>query len=106
MFLKRDVDWQAPVLTTEATSGKNIDLLCSELAEYVRVTKSNGQFEKHRHLQLRKKVLNIVKNRFQSEFLERLNTEMALDDVIEAILEGRTNPYEVGDELFEKYSRG
>ncbi|MEA3297420.1 MAG: methylmalonyl Co-A mutase-associated GTPase MeaB [candidate division Zixibacteria bacterium] len=98
-------DWPVTVIGTEAVNGKNIGKLFERINEHVRFTKGSGHFDRHRHNQIRKRILNILRNRFQKEFLERLGDEVALDDVIDDIHNGTTDPFTVTDELYERFSR-
>jgi LAO/AO transport system kinase len=97
--------WEVPVIETEAVNNKNIEQVHSDIYRHLEHRRRTGEFEEHRLRQIRKKVLNIVKNRFQTEFLERLTSKRELDEAVEAILNGGTNPYRVSDELFETFSQ-
>ena len=96
--------WKIPVVMTEAINDKNMDELYSEINGHVTHRQETGEFDQHRREQIRKKVLTIIKNRFQSEFLERLSREQALGEVVEDILNGHTDPYRASDELYEKFA--
>ena len=92
-----------PIIQTEAVHGKNIDTLYRAVMDHVEETKTSGVFEANRRHRLRKKITNIMTHRFQSEFVGRLADEAELDDSIDRILSGSSNPYEVSDELFARF---
>ncbi len=98
--------WKIPIVTTVAVDGKNIDLLGTKVDEHIAFIKGSGQFELHRREQIKKKILSILKNQFQREFLERLGSEVDFEDIVGRIMKGQTNPFKVGDELYASFSRG
>ncbi len=97
--------WKIPIVTTVAVDGKNIDLLGTKVDEHIAFIKGSGQFELHRREQIKKKILSILKNQFQREFLERLGSEVDFEDIADRIMKGQTNPFKVGDELYASFSR-
>jgi len=101
---KSEGDWAVPIVSTVAVGNKNVDRLKHTISEHLAFLRTNGQFEQHRRSQLKKKILNILKNRFQREFLERLDPETGLEPLVGEILSGATNPFEVGDRLYEQFS--
>ena len=97
--------WAPSVIATEAVNRKGIDRLYNEIIRYVEFTKASGQFERHRREQVRRKILNVLKGRFQQEFLDRLAEQGHVDEAIEKILEGADNPYRVGDDLYRQFTK-
>ena len=97
--------WKIPIVSTVAVDRKNVDLLHSEIARHIEFIRNSGQFDVHRREQIQKKILSVLRNQFQREFLDRLGQEVDFGDITDSILTGRTNPFKVGQELFEKFSR-
>ena len=103
---KRDVDaWQVPIIATEAVNDKNIDLLYEKILEHDAFARDNGHFEAHRREQIKKKILNILKNRFQREFLDTLASQVSFGQIVDDIYQGRKNPFEVGENLYDTFGR-
>jgi LAO/AO transport system kinase len=98
-------DWKVPIIPTVATDDKNIDKLTEKIEQHVEYIKSSGMLEDKRHAQLTKKIIAILKNRFEKEFLEKLITASELEEQIQGIIEGETNPYHISNQLFEKFSK-
>ena len=96
--------WGVPVIPTEATNRKNIDKLHQRIQEFVTRTKASGQFEKHRREQVRLKLLHVVRQRFQREFLEHFVSDAELDRLVEEVQSGRSNPYLAGGQLYRHFS--
>lgn len=97
--------WEQPVIQTEAIHNKNVDRLFDALDQHLQYTRSTGLFEEHRRTQLRKKVLSIIKNRFQRELIERIEKKADFDSILDDILEGKTNPFEASRLLYERFAR-
>lgn len=102
--LRSETDREIPVILTEAINDKNIDRLHNAIDEYIDYIKSTERFEKNRRARIRKKILNILKNRFQAEFISRLNDRIEFDQYLDQILKGETSPYAVGEELYREFS--
>jgi putative protein kinase ArgK-like GTPase of G3E family len=92
-----------PVLATVATDNTNIDQLYKEIHRHLEFIKANSTFASHRRQQIQKKIINILKNRFEKEFLEHLTDELDFEKIIDEIYEGKNNPFQVGKELFDKF---
>ncbi len=105
MRKKVDGGWAVPVVPTEATSRKNLELLFQRIAEHLEFIKSGGQFAKHRRQQLRKKLHHHLQSRFELEFSQTLGSESEFDRIIDDIIAGKTDPYKSGDELYSRFSR-
>ncbi len=96
--------WTIPVIDTVATERKNVDKLFAQINKHIAFIKDAGKFDEHRRLQIKKKILNILKNRFQREFLDRLAGEADLDALADSIHRGLANPFAVSNDLFERFS--
>jgi len=95
--------WEPSIVTTEAINNKNITQLHDSILTHIEFIRDNGHFEKHRRLQIKKKILNLLKNRFQREFLEKLSSEMTFEQIIDDIRAGKTSPFEIGDKLYDEF---
>jgi LAO/AO transport system kinase len=103
---KRDLDaWQIPIIATEAVNDKNIDLLFEKILEHDAFARNNGRFEAHRREQIKKKILNILRNRFQRDFLDNLAGQVTFEEIVEDIYRGRKNPFQVGENLYDTFGR-
>jgi LAO/AO transport system kinase len=106
-LISRDADPEhtAPIIQTEAVNNKNIDTLQDTVLAYVARYTASGQFEARRRRALRKKILNILNNRFRFEFINGLASEAELDAAIDQIRSGQTNPYEIGAQLYGRFRK-
>ncbi len=95
--------WNIPCFGTEAARGKNVERLAKSIFEFVDYARSTGTFEEHRRKQAGKKILNLLKNRFQHEFLKHVIGDEGFQRVVDAVIAGRANPYEEADRLYRQF---
>lgn len=98
-------EWKVPIISTVATDDKNIDKLTEKIENHIDYIKTSGVLEQKRYAQLTKKIIAILKNRFEKEFLEKMITNDDLEEQIQGIIEGETNPYDISNKLFEKITK-
>lgn len=97
--------WKIPIIPTVAVDKKGVDQLRAKTDEHIAFIKKGGQFEKHRRLQIEKKILSIIKFQFQKDVMDRLGRDFDFEAIIDDIMRGKTNPFKVADELFERFTR-
>ncbi len=102
---KDESEWSIPIIPTVAVDKKNIDRLHQKIVAHLTLIKRTGQFEQHRRQQIKKKILSILRFQFQREFLEQLGKDVDFEDIIDNIMKGQTNPFKVGEELYDRFSR-
>ncbi len=96
--------WTVPVLTTQANQGINVDKLRGRLREHLEFIRANNNFDDHRRLQIQKKILAILSHRFRQEFLDRLTDQIDFDTIVDDVYHGHSDPFQVSDELYQKYA--
>ncbi|MDF1545765.1 MAG: methylmalonyl Co-A mutase-associated GTPase MeaB [bacterium] len=103
---KRDENaWEVPIMRTQAANNIGIDELFEAVNGHSRFAKENGYFDAHRKEQIRKKLFNILRHRFQRELIETLSGREEVERLIAEILSGRNNPYQVGEDLYDRFVR-
>lgn len=95
--------WKIPIIPTQAVSGQNVDLLFDKIHEHVDHITRSGMFEAHRRDQIRTKVLAILKNRFQRDFIDGLGSDVDFADIIERVYRRQENPYQISDRLYDRF---
>ncbi len=103
---KTHEDWEIPLVQTEAITGKGLDELYQAINGHVSYRCDSGAFEDHRRGQLERKIRNIIKSRFQNDFLNRLAEKTSFDQTIEDIRAGKTDPFKVGNRFYEDFTTG
>ncbi len=101
-----DDAWRPPIVSTSAQTNTGLDKLYAAIFSYLDFARESGWFETHRREQAKKTVVTLLKQRFEREFVERLRSAGEFDSAVAAILEGKTDPYRVGDELYERFTTG
>ncbi|MCK4573757.1 MAG: methylmalonyl Co-A mutase-associated GTPase MeaB [candidate division Zixibacteria bacterium] len=104
MRKKEEGLWKVPVISTIAVNNENIDKLFKAIEDHVEFHKASGAFESHRREQIKKKILSILKTRFQREFVEHLAENVEFSKIVDEIFSGENNPYRVSEELYESFS--
>lgn len=97
--------WKTKVLTTEAVQAIGIDKLRARIGEHLEFIKANNHFDQHRRLQIQKKILAILSHRFRQEFIDRLVDQVDFDQIIDDVYCGRSDPYQVSDELYRTFAQ-
>ena len=100
-----DEGWNAPVVCTEAINGKNLDKLFEAVQTFVKYSKDSGRFGKQRRRQISKKIMSLLQSRFKQEFLEQIDTGEKLESYIDEIVGGKSNPFAVGEKLYQKFHK-
>ncbi len=95
--------WPVPVVSTDAVSRKNLDRLYTKIHEHVAFTRASGAFEQHRRDQVKRKILHILTNRFQQEFLDHLRERPQFDQAVDQIIRGQTDPYSISESLYQAF---
>jgi LAO/AO transport system kinase len=93
--------WMADVVKSTASEGKGIDDVASQIERHKTFLQKNGEFEKRRSLRLRKRIEEIIHDRFHSDFWNDEHTKKlnaGLGDVLKRV---RT-PYDIADELLKR----
>jgi LAO/AO transport system kinase len=100
---KKTDSWIIPVIGTDAVNRTNIDKLFAAINEYAAYTESTGILSKRRREQMRHKVLNVLKHRFQAEFLSGMASKIDFEKRIDDIVAGKSNPFVLADEMYERF---
>ncbi len=98
--------WRVPIVATEGLIRKGVDKLHAKISEFVAFTKEHGKFESHRRDQIKEQIINVLRYRFECEFIDRVEAGDEFQAQLDRIFQGQTDPYSVGDELYRKYREG
>lgn len=96
--------WPVPVVSTDAVSRKGLDRLYAKIIEHVAFTRANGAFEQHRRDQVKRKILHILTNRFQQEFLDHLRERPQFGQAVDRIIRGQADPYSISESLYQAFN--
>ncbi len=101
---KREGVWTVPVIATEALNKKKIDQLHAKVVAHIEFIRSSGQFESHRRNQVKKMVLNILRERFQQQFFDHVAEKSEFKEIVDDVYAGRMNPFVAGEKLYRQFT--
>ncbi|MDX9856448.1 MAG: methylmalonyl Co-A mutase-associated GTPase MeaB [candidate division Zixibacteria bacterium] len=93
--------WSVPVVKTIATSTEGIEELHGTITKHREHMQAVGAFEQRRRRQIRKKLTRILQVRFSRMVEERLPESTNIEQVIEDIYEGKTDPFTASDRILK-----
>jgi LAO/AO transport system kinase len=102
-FKRRGRDWTYPVVMTSALKNTGVDDLVREIAAHGNYLIESGKFEKRRKRQLKSEIYKHLKDCLLQEANKRMGGEVRLDEIVEEIAAGKTDPFTKAEEIFEKY---
>jgi len=91
-----------PVIATDAVHGTNLAELVATFNSLLSRKKDNGEFDARRRKQMKRKVSQLLQQRFLTETLQKVASKGDVDRAIESILVGEDDPYSTADRLFEQ----
>jgi LAO/AO transport system kinase len=94
--------WTPPVLRTVAAKGEGIFELVEAVDRHFGYLERSGVLRERRRARLRARVVEVVENKVRRRLWSDKVTNQWLDDRLEELEAGRTNPFAVADELLER----
>jgi len=102
-FRRHDSEWEYPVVQTSVTKNFGIEELSAEIARHREFVLDTGLFEKRRRAQLRKEMYTHLESLLRDEVNRRLGGEVKLEEIIESIASGHSDPFTEARKIFDKY---
>jgi LAO/AO transport system kinase len=99
-------EWEIPIVATQAVNNKNIDELAGKINDHRKYLEDSGRLTSKRKFQLRKKVEQVILRQIQQDLYTGVLAGQALDEVVEKIMNGESDPYTIGQTLYERYKSG
>lgn len=104
LHLQESIDkqgWEVPIITTEATNNKNIDKLYSLILENQKFLTENNILEEKRKQQIKKKIINIINERFQLDLDKRAINSKEFEKILNSVSNGELDPFQAGDTIYK-----
>jgi len=101
---RHDSDWEYPVVQTSATKNTGIDILIEKIQAHRDYLKSSGKFEERRRRQVKTEIYRHLEERMLEEVHNRIG-DLKLEEIIDEISSGASDPFTKATEIFEKYFR-
>lgn len=95
-----DIDWEIPVLTTQADRGVGGEELLSQVRHHRQLLEESGALEKRRQERRRKRLQAILMETFREQVSRQLQSDAAVAATLEQVADGRLDPYAAAEEIF------
>ncbi|MEK6666361.1 MAG: methylmalonyl Co-A mutase-associated GTPase MeaB [candidate division NC10 bacterium] len=97
----KDIDWEIPVLATEAQNDVGIAELLAEIRRHRGLLEASGALEKRRQARRRAELQALLIEEFTAEVRRRLGADGDLAATFEAVADGRKDPYSAVEEILK-----
>jgi LAO/AO transport system kinase len=94
--------WTPPVLRTVATKSEGFADVMTALDRHFRYLEASGALAQRRRARLRERVVDVVGERVHHRLWKDAGTNRWLDDQLDALEAGTTNPFDVADALLAR----
>ena len=101
---ERRAGWEPPVITTCALDGRGLDELMDAIEGHLQVLERDGgaiMTQRHR-AGLRREIYDLIHLGVMERLLERLHGIEGVDDLVERVLAGDSDPYTVSEQAIER----
>lgn len=97
-----DIDWEVPVLATQAQSGVGVDELFAEVKRHRSLLESGGALERRRQARRRAGLQALLIEEFTEQVGRRLRADGDLAATFDAVAAGRMDPYSAVQEILKR----
>lgn len=95
----KDIEWEIPVLGTQALTGVGITDLLAEIRRHRSALETSGALEKRRQARRRADLQSLLIEAFNERVRCRLGADGELAATFDAVADGRTDPYSAVQEI-------
>ncbi len=95
-------DWRPPIICTDSLEGEGVSELWDEISQHRLYLEESGQLQKIRKERARREFVDQVEYLVKSEVWNRIQAQVSVEDLVEDLLNRRTDPYTLGRELLHK----
>jgi len=95
----KDIEWEIPVLATQAQNDVGIAELLAEIRRHRGLLAASGALEKRRQARRRAELQALLLEEFTAEVRRRLGADGDLAATFEAVADGRKDPYSAVEEI-------
>lgn len=99
-------EWRPPVKKVIAVHNEGIDTLMDAILSHRNHQAETGGFEKRRKSNARQEVLQLIQNRVLLQVLDHAHEEEGLEELSEAIVDRRVDPYTASERLIMNIKKG
>lgn len=100
---RHNSEWQYPVVQTSALKGLGIGDLQAQIHAHHSYLTETGALDKRRRRQVRVEIYKHLQDRLLEEVNRRLGGKPVLDEVVDEIASGESDPFTKATEIFDRY---
>ena len=100
----KDVDWEIPVLSTEAQNGVGVTELLAAIRGHRSALEASGAFETRRRTRRRSEFEGLLVDRFRARVQQQIR-DGDLGATVDDVLEGRVDAYSAVDQVLARTAR-
>ncbi len=95
----KDIDWEIPVLATEAQQGVGVEKLLAEVRRHRQLLEASGALEKRRRVRRSTELQALLIEEFRERVSKHLEANGALAATLKEVADGRLDPYTAAEEI-------
>jgi len=101
----RDLDWEVPILATEAANGVGVEELLAEIRRHRGVLEESGALERRRQARRTRELRALILAELRREVDRALGDDGPLGPLLADVEAGRVDPYTAIAEIHERWER-
>ncbi len=95
----KDIDWEIPVLATQAQHGRGVEELLQQIRGHRELLEASGALERRRQVRRRSELQALLVEEFREQVSRKLEADGALAATLEQVAAGRLDPYSAVEEI-------
>ncbi len=95
--------WRPPIMKTITTQEKGLPELWNTILEYKDYTHSSGAQRENRRKKIQREVMELLEEKIQSQLQTRLQSNGNMEELVDKILAGNSDPYSAANRLLQKF---
>ena len=99
---QRQAGWRPPVVGTCALDGRGFDVLLGAMDQHWTHLAGSGNLQARRRERARMELLDLIQTQAMDRLMRKLEAEESMDEVIDRIADGQTDPYSVCEEIMDR----
>ncbi len=101
----KDIDWEVPVLTTQAQHGVGVEEVLQQIRRHREVLEASGALETRRQARRRSELQALLIEEFREQVAKKLEADGSLAATLEQVADGRLDPYSAVEKILASLDR-
>jgi LAO/AO transport system kinase len=95
----KDIDWESPVLATQAQQSVGIEELRSAIGRHRELLEASGALERRRQVRRRRELQVLLLEELREQVSKQLEADGGLAAILDQVADGRLDPYSAVEEI-------